>query len=634
LRRSRGAGDPAGKNTAGMGQGPHLRRSRGAGDPAGKNTGKNIAASRLTGKRAVTFLAVVFVGMVVVLGRLTQVQAVSASTYAAKGSSQRVRHITLAAERGSIFDRNGVDLALSVATQTVWANPRVVDDPVRYAAKLAPVLGVDQKFLEGRLAKDSQAFVYLARKVDDATAAAVEALDLPGVDFVPESKRFYPAGTLAAPVLGNVGVDNQGLAGIEVSWEEALAGEPGEIVVEQDPGGRRIPAGRSSFRPAERGADLILTIDQALQYEVEQALVEAVAGARARGGTAVISDVRTGKILAMANVTGDEGGNARPSHAGEKNRPVTDVYEPGSTNKVVTLSGAIEDKIVTPESTMTVPDKLAVGNHVFSDHDPHPPMSMSVTDILAQSSNIGTIMVGQKLGKERLDHYMRAFGYGQKSGIGFPGEATGLLIDPEDYWITTMGSVPIGNSVAVTALQMLGVYATVANGGVWRAPRLVDATVDADGVRHPTGAGGTRRVISPQTAGQIKQMLRKVVTDGTGGNAAIDGYTVAGKTGTARKPRVGARGYEGYVASFAGFVPAEEPRLAAVVVVDEPKGLMIYGAQVAAPVFSRVVQYALRLERIPPPPPPGPPPAPAAAPVPAPASAPPASTLRPDPPSR
>ena len=237
---------------------------------------------------------------------------------------------------------------------------------------------------------------------------------------------------------------------------------------------------------------------------------------------------------------------------------------------------------------MTVPDKLAVGNHVFTDHDPHPPLSWSITDIFAQSSNVGTILTAQKLGKERLDHYMRAFGYGKRTGVGFPGEATGLVINPKDYWITTMGSVPIGSPVAVTALQMLQVYATVGNGGVWQAPKLVAATIDADGKRRATKPGESRRVISAETAGKVNRMLRTVVSDGTGSKAAIPGYTVGGKTGTARKPRVGGLGYEGYVASFAGFVPAEDPRLAAVVVIDEPKGYMIYGGQVAAPVFSRV----------------------------------------------
>ena len=570
--------------------------------------GRAATGGRLTGRRAMALLVVLSLGLSAIVLRLTQVQAVSADEYEKLGSSQRLRKITLAAERGAIFDRNGVDLALSVNQQTVWANPKVVTDPAGYAAKLAPVLGVDQKTLAERLGQKNVAFVYLARKVDDATAEAVEKLDLDGVDFVPESKRFYPAGTLAAPLLGSVGIDNDGLAGLEVQYDKKLAGKPGELVVEQDPQGRRIPQGFSRLEPATRGSDLILSIDQSLQYELERALMDAVAAATAKGGLAIVEDTRTGSILAMANVTGDGGGAARPSGQFEKNRAVTDVYEPGSTNKVITMAGAIEQGLVTPETRFTVPDKLAMANAVFEDHEPHPPISWSVNDILVNSSNTGTIMVGQKLGKVELDRYLRAFGFGKKTNVGFPGEPAGLLLDPDLWYVTSMGTVPIGNGLAVSALQMLQVYVTLANGGLYRAPKLVEATIDENGVRHPVEPAEPHRVVSADTAGKLNTMLTKVVQEGTGSNAAVPGYLAAGKTGTARKPLEGARGYSGnYVASFVGFAPAQEPRLAAVVVLDEPTP--IFGGQVSAPVFARIMQYALRLERIPPPP--GSPPAPA-----------------------
>jgi cell division protein FtsI (penicillin-binding protein 3) len=582
--------------TSGGDAGPRARPAR-----RRRSTEPGRLASRLTNRRAVTLLVVTSLGLSAIMVRLTQVQAVSASAYAELGTNQRLRRITLAAERGAMFDRNGIDLAVSVSQQTVWANPRVVDDPPGYAAKLAPILGVDEKTLRARLSKEKVAFVYLARKVDEATAEAVRKLALPGVDFVPESKRFYPSGALAGPLLGSVGLDNQGLAGLEVAYEKKLAGTPGELVVERDPSGRHIPQGRSRFQPAVRGQDLILTIDQSLQFEVERALVDAVAAATAKGGTAIVADVRTGEILAMANVTGDGGGGARPATSAERNRAVTDVYEPGSTNKVITMAGALEEGIVAPETRFVVPDKLGVGNHVFSDHEPHPPVSWSVTEILVNSSNIGTIMVAQRMGKAKLDHYLRNFGFGTATGVGFPGEASGLLLDPAHWYVTSMGTVPIGNGLAVSGLQMLQVYAAVANGGEWRPPTLIRATVDAKGRRHPVPERPTRRVISVDTAARLNLMLREVVRTGTGTNAAIPGYTAAGKTGTARKPLEGARGYSGnYVASFVGFVPAEDPRLVAAVVLDEPTP--IYGGQVAAPVFSRIMQYALRLQRIPPPP--------------------------------
>jgi cell division protein FtsI (penicillin-binding protein 3) len=440
----------------------------------------------------------------------------------------------------------------------------------------------------------------------------VKKLDLKGVDFVPESKRFYPSGTLAGPLLGSVGIDNDGLAGLEVQYDKMLAGKPGELTVEQDPEGRTIPQGVSRLEPAVRGSDLMLSIDQSLQYELERALVDAVASSTAKGGMAIVEDTRTGGIRAMANVTGDGAGGARPSTATEHNRAVTDVYEPGSTNKVITISGAIEDGLVTPETRMTVPDKLPMADAVFQDHEPHPPVNWSVTDILVNSSNVGTIMIGEKLGKTRIDHYLRAYGFGKKTNVGFPGEPAGLLLDPDHWYVTSLGTVPIGNGLSVSPLQMLQVYVTLANGGMYKPPTLVEATIDSDGDRHPVQTEAPHRVISEATAGKLVTMLAQNVLSGTGTNAVVPGYFAAGKTGTARKPLDGGRGYSGqYMASFAGFVPAQDPRLAAVIVLDEPTP--IYGGQVAAPVFARIMQYALRLERIPPPanPVPGLPPAPA-----------------------
>ncbi|HVW33691.1 MAG TPA: penicillin-binding protein 2, partial [Acidimicrobiia bacterium] len=519
--------------------------------------GRAAAAGRLTGRRAMALLVVLSIGLSAVILRLTQVQAVSASQYEKLGASQRIRKITLAAERGAIFDRNGVDLAVSVNQQTVWANPKVVTDPAGYAAKLSPILGIDAKTLTDRLSDKAHAFVYLARKVEDSTADAVKKLDLEGVDFVPESKRFYPSGTLAAPLLGNVGIDNDGLAGLEVQYDKTLAGKPGELTVEQDPEGRRIPQGYSRLEPAKRGSDLILSIDQSLQYELEQALVDAVKASTAKGGMAIVEDTRTGDILAMANVTGDGSGAARPSSQTEHNRAITDVYEPGSTNKVITISGAMEDGLITPDTHFTVPDRLPMADAVFEDHEPHPPINWTTTDILVNSSNVGTIMIGEKLGKTRIDHYLRAYGFGKKTNVGFPGEPAGLLLDPDHWYVTSLGTVPIGNGLSVSALQMLQVYVTLANGGMYKAPKLIDATIDADGVRHPVEPEAPHRVVSEPVARNLVAMLAQNVLSGTGTNAAVPGYAAAGKTGTARKPLEGGRGYSGqYMASFAGFVPA------------------------------------------------------------------------------
>ncbi len=551
----------------------------------------------MIGLLCVTLLAFVAIGV-----RLVDVQAMSRDRYSRLGLDQRLRTVELAAERGSIFDRNGSDLAVSVQQQTVWADPRVIDDPAGYAAELAPVVGVDEEELRLKLAQNDKAFVYVARKVDDDAAARVRELALPGVDFVPESERFYPSNTLAGPVLGFVGTDNDGLGGLESAYEDELTGRPGEVVVERDPQGREIPDGERRVEPSERGSDLVLTIDQSLQYEAERVLVEEVTAAKAKGGLAIVLDVQTGDVLAMANVEGANSEHpARPAPAGAPNRSVTDVYEPGSTNKVITVSGALEEGNVTPGSWYDVPGKITIedetGPHVFEDVETHP-TAMTVADIVRESSNVGTILIARSLGRDRFDSYLRNFGFGQPTTLEFPGESPGILLPLSDYNDTSMASMPIGNGIAVTAMQMLDVYTTLANNGESRPPRLVAATIGPDGTRHDEPVADSRQVVSPDTAAAMRLLLESVVTGGTGTKAAIPGYRVAGKTGTARKPPYEHPPYK-YVASFAGFAPADSPLLSAIVVLDEPRS-SYFGGQVAAPVFSRIMQYALRLERVPP----------------------------------
>ncbi len=535
-----------------------------------------------------------------ITARLVQLQGFGAHRLSALGAGQRVHTVTLSAERGSMFDRNGIDLALSVPSDTVWADPRLVRDPAAYAAQLAPILGQDAGTLEAELAKPDTAFVYIARKVDPGVSDQIRQLDLPGIDFVPESRRHYPAGDLAAPILGFTGLDNDGLGGLEAGYEDVLAGRPGELVVERDPQGREIPSARRTYNPPERGSDLVLTIDQALQYEVEEALLAQVRDFNAAGGTAIIAEVETGDILAMANVDG--AGDGQPAHrasAFTRNRAFTDVFEPGSTNKVITVAGALEEGLVTPDTTFTVGPAIDVGGEAFEEHDWHAVAGWTVADILRESSNVGTIQIAQQLGKERLDAYLRAFGLGSETAIGFPGEAPGILLDPDSYSATSIATVPMGQGLAVTPMQLLDVYLAIANGGSARDPRLVEATVGPDGKRQNEPLAPERRVVSEATAKALTTMLEDVVTAGTGRRAAIDGYTVAGKTGTAQQT---AEGRPGYVAgafdgSFAGFAPAEDPQLVALVVLDRPQPY--YGGIAAAPVFSEIMRSALRTLRVP-----------------------------------
>lgn len=537
----------------------------------------------------------------VIVVRLVDVQAVEGSHYEAMAEAQRVRTVSLAAERGSIFDRNGHDLALSVPQHTIYADPRVVTNATMYAGKLAPIVHVDRSELRSRLALPDTAFVYVARKVDDRTAARVEKLDLPGVGSVPESKRFYPGGGLAGPIMGFVGLDNNGLGGLERRYEATLRGKPGKVVAEEDPNGREIPATQRIDDPARRGGDLVLTLDQSLQYEVEKQLTAQVESAKARGGIAIVTDVKTGDVLAMASVDGADGNHhARVAPASESNRPLTSVYEPGSTAKVISVGGALEAGVVQPTTSFWVPWKITIKDRTFEDAEQHPDASWTVADIMRESSNIGVIKIAEKLGPERLDQYQRAFGFGSKTAINFPAESAGIMKNVDDYVASDMGSIPIGYTTAVTPMQMLDVFTTVANGGVTRPPRLVAATIGADGARHDLPAQRGRRVVSEKTASELNEMLRGVVTGGTGTKAQISGYTVAGKTGTSRKPP-----YEPtprYMASFGGFAPAEAPRLSAIVVIDQPgtSNEEYFGGDVAAPLFSRIMQYALRLERVPP----------------------------------
>ncbi len=408
---------------------------------------------------------------------------------------------------------------------------------------------------------------------------------------------MYPAGSLAGPVLGFVGSENQGLGGLEQKYSGVLAGTPGSLEAERDPTGREIPATERRVVPAERGSDLVLTLDQSLQYVAEQRLTEEVNAVGAKAGMAVIVDVHSGDVLAMVNVNGAVGSTpAHPATARDRNRPLTDHYEPGSTAKVITASSALEAGVITTDTYFSVASSVRVGGETFVDDEEHGVMNWTVRDILTRSSNVGAIAIADRVQRAPLDRAMRSFGFGARTPIQFPGEASGVLQAPSNYDPAIMGSMPIGYGIATTAMQTLDVFTTVAAGGVNRPPRLVSALIDADGHRTPTPAPVRRRVISKATAASMRDILASVVTSGTGKKAGIDGYSVAGKTGTSRKPPYQPPYH--YMASFAGFAPAESPRFAAVVVLDDPQ-TATHGGEVAAPVFSAIMQYALHLYHVP-----------------------------------
>jgi cell division protein FtsI (penicillin-binding protein 3) len=573
-------------------------RSRPAGQrrPPGGTGGVGTPARRCLGLLIVLALAFSVVAL-----RLGQLQVVASDDYAARGVAQRLREITLPGERGAIFDRNHHELAMSVRQHTVWANPRLIEDrdaAVAAAARLAPVLGVDEAVIADRLSGDG-AFVYLARQVDDETAAAVEALEIEAVALLDEPKRFKPAGDLGLSLIGDVDIDGQGVGGLEMLHQGQLVGTPGSLLVERGPGGRTIAAGEQHLTPAERGDDLVLTIDRALQHEVERALGAQIEATGAAGGTAVVMNPNTGEILAMANLV--SGGEDQPAVPSRHNKAVTDVYEPGSVMKLVAAAAVLEEDVREPGDTWTVPRSVRVSTKTFSDEHPSDEPS-SVGDIITRSSNVGTIMLAQDLGEERLHSYFRRFGFGRSTGLGFPNESAGIVHPVEDWDSVSIGTMSIGQGISVTALQMLGAYNVIANGGELVEPTLVKATLDADGNEQPVEPAARERVLSEETAREMRGILTEVVAseEGTGQKAQIAGYSVAGKTGTPRKPSAEHRGYEpgAYMPTFAGFVPAEDPQLSAVVMLDKPQPY--YASLTAAPVFAEIMQYSLRQMRIPP----------------------------------
>ncbi len=528
------------------------------------------AMLRRSQRRMAGLLVVCTLAFAAVVVRLAQVQVLEPERYVARGAEQRQVSKVVPAGRGMLLDRDGVELALSVPRESIYADPALVRHPARTARVLAPILGIPEADLLDRLTRPGR-FQLLAHTVPDAVAAEVRAARLAGIASFDEFKRERPNGALARSLLGQVSSDGTvGTAGLEEAYDEVLSGQEGRIAYERSKDGGTIVGGREVVEPARPGADVVLTIDRALQYETEQVLAREVTASGAKGGIAIISDPRTGEVLAMANVAADpDAAPGQPSVVpiGE-NLALTAVYEPGSVNKVLTLAASIEEGLAEPGDTRVVPARLQVGDHPFTDHDPHPTETWTLTDILAASSNVGTIILAKELGAEKVDSYLRRFGFGERTAIDFPDQAAGLMTELEDWSGTSIGAIPIGQGVGVTAMQMLAAFNVIANDGTYVAPRLVSGTVDTDGQRRPAPTPAPRRVVSPETARAVGAMMERVVTDGTGTKAAVPGYTVAGKTGTARKPldeHMPDNGYmdlDGryhYVSTFAGFVPAEQP---------------------------------------------------------------------------
>ncbi len=530
----------------------------------------------------------------IVIAKALWIQGVHGGGLSADAQSQQTETVVVPGERGAILDRKGKELAVSEDAATVFATPYQVKDPAAAARKLAPILGTGQQDILESLADRDSGFAYLARKVDLATADRVSALDLKGIGLLPDSRRIYPQGKLAGQVIGTVGVDNQGLSGLEQSEDSVLHGDDGEREVTRDALGQELE--RDTVEGASQGEDLRLTLDAGLQARTEEVLAGVGRSYQPDGATAIVMDPRTSEVLATANwpsIDPDQVGDIDPDQLGNMATGFT--YEPGSTFKPFTVAGALQDRLVTPDTVFNLPPTIRLYDRTIGEAHDRGPVTLTVADILAQSSNVGAIKIGLELGADRFDHWIRRFGFGEPTGIDYPGEEQGIVIPLDKYSGSTMGNLPIGQGLSVTPVQMAAGFAAIANGGILRPPRLV---LDEGSETLPEPEG--RRVMSAATAQKLRVMLEGVLQEGgTASEVTVPGYTLAGKTGTAQKVVDGTYSDTEFVASFVGFAPAEDPQLLVAVAVDNPKG-DIYGGTVAAPAFGEIAKFALPYLGVPP----------------------------------
>ncbi len=538
--------------------------------------------------RRIGILFLAFVGLLgIALMRAAYLGAVRAGPLQRAAATQQVTKVVLPAARGTITDRNGVQLAISESADDVAADPYLIKDPATVSQRLAPLLGKPQSTVLTELTRPHTGFVYLAHLLPADRAAAIAKLRIDGLTMIPETRRVYPRSWAASQVLGEVGWGDRGLSGIEYRYDRVLRGADGIRRIVNDAIGQ--PISIDDVRPTRPGKTVELTIDAALQDEVEQVLAGVGAQYSPKGATAIAMDPNTGEILALANwprINANDVAGA-PSYATE-DRAVSFNYEPGSTFKAFTVAGALQDGLVTPQTELNIPSVLQVADRRIHDAESHGDKTLSVAQILKVSSNIGADEIGMRLGPQRFDYWVHRFGFGTPTGVDLPGEEQGIVLHSWQYSGSSMGNLPMGQGESVTPIQMAAAYSAIADGGVLRPPHIVRAI----GGR-PTAIPRGRRILSPTAAAEVRDMLRGVLADGgTASGAAIPGYDLAGKTGTANVVVNGSYSSNAYIASFIGFVPASHPRLLVAVMVDEPQG-SIYGGSVAAPAFQKIVGWAV-----------------------------------------
>ncbi len=533
-------------------------------------------------------------------GRLIQLQAVQGKALATQAVDQRLHTQALPAPRGAILDRAGEPLAITVEGRNIVADQTKVGDPTALANQLGPVIGADPAVLAARLT-GTRRFMYVAKGITPDVWNAVADLRLPGITSETTSQRIYPAGDLAANVVGFTSDAGAGAGGIEYAFQSDLAGTPGERTFERGPGGHVIPTGANATTAAEPGSTVHLTIDRDIQYVAQQTLADQVAKAHADSGTIVVMDPKTGDILALGMVpTFDPNHPSTSTDVARGNRALSNVFEPGSTSKLMTLAAVVNEGAASPYSTFVVPGSLKRGGKVFHDHTPHGTERLTLAGIMAESSNIGTIEAAERIGGRRLYSYLKKFGIGVPTGLHFPAESAGFVPAYGDWSATSFPTIAFGQGLSVNAVQSASVFATIANDGVKVQPRLVDQVRHPDGTVTVPAAAAPTQVVTPQTAQQMRAMLESVVgSGGTGTAAAIPGYRVGGKTGTAQEYREDCHCYRGVVASFIGMAPVDAPRLVVAVSIFNPR-VGHFGGELGGPVFKRVMTYALQSLKIPP----------------------------------
>jgi cell division protein FtsI/penicillin-binding protein 2 len=540
-------------------------------------------------ERRIGLLFALFLALLLAAGaRTTWVGVVRGASLQRVANTQQVVELNVPARRGAITDRHGVELAVSEPAADVAATPYLIKSKLAVAAKIAPLLGSSPTGVLQQLNAPG-GFVYLARNLAGAKVERLRRLGIAGLQFIPSARRDYPRRWLASQVLGVVGIDGEGRTGLEYARDSVLRGTDGTRRIVKDALGQPIVV--QDTKRAQPGRDIQLTLDAQLQQKVEDVLAQVGQAWRPKGATAVVMDPRTNEILALANwprVDANDLGGAPPYAA--QNRAVGFNYEPGSTFKPFTIAGALQDRAVTPDEVFHLPPTVTVADRVIKEAEPRPAIDLTTAQILQQSSNVGTVLIGQRVGKTRFDHWVRTFGFGRPTGVELAGEESGQVLRLDRYSGSSMGNLPIGQGESVTPLQLATAYAAIADGGILRRPRLI-ASVGGRATALPRG----RRVVSARTAGQVSKMLEGVfAAGGTASQVTIPGYALAGKTGTANKidPATGEYSKTRYIASFAGYAPAHDPKLLVTVMVDEPKGAF-FGAQVAAPAFQEIMRFAL-----------------------------------------